>query len=211
MFTNNGTLIDFYSFARRETSKNELRKKACKLIKTNYFGKKASKIERAWIASRYVDLVSKSTFHTGNNGERWEYKTPSQYALKLAKLHDAFTTLERAGLVELEWVPDEFCSIQELKGDGYNKDVNSDIRPSILKRQEKAFEEQVEREGVWGLVGKFWNPVSQKFERADSCFGFVGQDAHDYEHDIKAATIDAVKGNKDLIQHLKTALNAVKG
>ncbi len=51
--------------------------------------------------------------------------------------------------------------------------------------------ERIERDGVWGLIGEFWN--GQEWEHADSCWGFVGDDWQNsgYDIDIMQATIDA--------------------
>jgi len=99
------------------------------------------------------------------------------------------TDAEIAGAVRLTWEPDYSADFEDLCGDCYDPRVNSDISPPRLERQKKAFLEQINNEGVWGLVGEYFD--GNKWQHADSCWSFVGQDAHDYEIDIKAATLDA--------------------
>ena len=101
------------------------------------------------------------------------------------------TDAEIAGAVRLTWEPDQSASFDDLCGDCFDSRVNSDISPARLERQKKAFMEQVNHEGVWGLVGEYFDGC--KWQHADSCWGFVGQDAHDYAIDIKAATLEAAE------------------
>ncbi len=93
--------------------------------------------------------------------------------------------------VRLQIIPDDCCDMDNLKGDTYNRKANPDIQESRMAREEKEFEERVDRDGVWGVVGEFWN--GSKWTQADSCFGFVGDDwkGSGYDDDIKRATLDA--------------------
>jgi len=71
---------------------------------------------------------------------------------------------------------DECADMENLKGDVFNPKVNTDIDPEQLKREEHAFEELVNREGVYGYVLERWNPeIGAGYEHVDSCWGFVGQ------------------------------------
>lgn len=175
--------------SHRHTFSAAFRKALKRKITTNFFGKRATRTEKDWIVSHYLDYI-KDIHGTGNNGEQYTHCPNRAWALRHAKIKDAFATLENVDLVHLKWVPDNYCDMKELKGDSYNPDVNPDIRPSILKRQEKEFEAQVEREGVWGLIGEYYN--GSEWVHADSCFGFVGQDAHDYEFGIMSTTLKAL-------------------
>ena len=70
-------------------------------------------------------------------------------------------------------VADEAYSLEELKGDCYNPDVNPDIPD--LAEQERKFERTVSDEGVFGYILERWNPAPGiGFEHVDSCWGFVG-------------------------------------
>jgi hypothetical protein len=44
---------------------------------------------------------------------------------------------------------------------------------------------------MWGLVGEYC--VGDSWVTADSCWGFIGQDAHVYEQDIKSQTLEALR------------------
>lgn len=68
------------------------------------------------------------------------------------------------------------ADMDDLKGDYYNPKVNNDIDPITLKEQGSDFEEEVNREGVFGYVLERWNPETGKgWEHVDCCWGFVGQ------------------------------------
>jgi len=72
--------------------------------------------------------------------------------------------------------PDDSFGMQDLKGDSYCRKTNPDIDIVELARQEKEFEDLVNREGVFGYVLEKWNPKpGQGYEHIDSCWGFVGQ------------------------------------
>jgi len=87
---------------------------------------------------------------------------------------------------------DDHCSMDDLKGECYNPDVNSDINPNILKRQEREFESMVESDGVWGYVAQYWDGDS--WEETDSIWGFAGDsfDESGYDGDLKQSALDAL-------------------
>jgi hypothetical protein len=99
----------------------------------------------------------------------------------------------KRGDVRLRIVPDETCSLEDLEGDCFNSKVNPDVPASTLERDRKAFIEKVNAEGVWGIIGECFD--GERWQHADSCFGFVGQDwKHSgYDTDIMRATLDAAK------------------
>lgn len=73
-------------------------------------------------------------------------------------------------------IPDNVCSMDDLKGDTFNRSCNPDIPEEQMRKQEKDFEELIEREGVFGYVLERWNPEPDKgWEHVDSCWGFIGQ------------------------------------
>ena len=51
---------------------------------------------------------------------------------------------------------------------------------------------RIEFDGVWGIIGEFWN--GQEWEHADSCWGFIGDDWKDsgYDTDIMQETLAAL-------------------
>ena len=78
----------------------------------------------------------------------------------------------------LEYI-DIHADLEDLKGDMFNPKHNPDINPITLKEQEIEFEEQVNREGVFGYVLEKWNPEPGRGWESGpgfhSCWGFVGQ------------------------------------
>lgn len=80
-----------------------------------------------------------------------------------------------SGVYRILEILDEFANIDDLKGDCYNPEVNSDISPELLEEQEREFEQKCYDEGVFGYILEKWNPeVGQGWEHVDSCFGFIG-------------------------------------
>jgi hypothetical protein len=98
------------------------------------------------------------------------------------------------GEVRLRVVPDECADLADLEGDRFNPRVNPDIPVSRLEREQQEFHEKVEREGVYGIVGEYFD--GETWQHADSCFGFVGDDwkQSGYDTDIMQSTLDAAKG-----------------
>lgn len=100
---------------------------------------------------------------------------------------------EAAGLVRINWVPDEHMDIEDLEGDSFNPACHPEMDPAQLAEERQNFIRKIEWEGVWGRVGEYrLDPDSEDWTQADSVWGFVGQDAIGYEDDIKAGTLDAL-------------------
>jgi hypothetical protein len=99
----------------------------------------------------------------------------------------------KRGNVRLRVVPDETCSVGDLEGDCFNPGANPNIPDSQLQRDREEFIAKVNREGLWGIIGEYFD--GEAWLHADSCFGFVGDDwKHSgYDTDIMRATLDAVK------------------
>jgi hypothetical protein len=97
------------------------------------------------------------------------------------------------GNVRLRIVPDDICSLEDLEGDLFNPRANPGISDSRLQRDREVFIAKVNREGVWGVVGEYFD--AEDWQHADSCFGFIGDDwKHSgYDTDIMRATLDAAK------------------
>jgi len=71
---------------------------------------------------------------------------------------------------------DEYADIEDLKGDTYTPECHPDIPAEQIREGEKAFEEEINREGVYGYLLLKWNPeIDHGWEHVDSCYGFVGQ------------------------------------
>ena len=93
------------------------------------------------------------------------------------------------GQVRLRVEPDEDCYLDNLFGDTYNPEVNSDIPRSRLERKREAEIERINRDGVWGIIGEYFD--GESWVHADSCWGFVGDDwkGSGYDVDIMASTL----------------------
>lgn len=126
-----------------------------------------------------------------------------------AKINIAFADAESAGLVRLRWIPEHIWDIENLEGDCFNPDVNTDIHPDRLERERKEFHEKIERDGVWGLQGEFRilplhhgagdivpyysEDKEPGWESADAVWGFVGTETNGHETDIKSETLIALR------------------
>lgn len=131
-------------------------------------------------------------------------KTRKMYAQLRRKGYPAINAISRARTVtefesrddvRLQIIPDELCSMDDLKGDMFSPTVNTDIPRSRLEREEEEFEQRVKDDGVYGIVGEYKCPCCDIWVQADSCWGFVGDDWKEsgYDADIMAATMDASK------------------
>lgn len=97
------------------------------------------------------------------------------------------------GCVRLQIVADDCNSYDDVYGDMFNPKANPDIPPARLERERKAEEDRIDRLGVVGIIGEYWD--GERWQHAESCFGFVGDDWRDsgYDVDIMRATLDAVR------------------
>jgi hypothetical protein len=102
----------------------------------------------------------------------------------------------KRGNVRLRVVPDEMCSLEDLEGDCFNSQANPDIPASRLQRDREDFIAKVNRDGVWGIIGEYFD--GEVWKHADSCFEFVGDDWKNsgYDTDIMRATLDEAKGSR---------------
>lgn len=100
-------------------------------------------------------------------------------------------SLDCPGPIRLLIVADENCGLDDLLGDCFNPEVNSDIKAEILESEKQAYILRIERDGVCGVIGEYWN--GGEWAHVDSCFGFVGDDWREsgYGDDIMGATLAA--------------------
>jgi hypothetical protein len=107
--------------------------------------------------------------------------------------HDASDDWETGdSRVRIVAMPDHICGMDDLKGDSFNPDVNDDINPNRLAREEREFEELVASEGVWGFRADYWNGV--EWIETDSVWGFVGDDfiGSNYDDDLIESALDGL-------------------
>lgn len=117
----------------------------------------------------------------------------AKQAVSRAKLLARWEGMKQAGMVRLRIAPDEFVNMDDLKGDTYSRKANPDIPEPRMAREEKEFEERIEREGVCGIVGEYWN--GEEWVQVDSCWGFVGDNWKESGADdgIREAAMDAAE------------------
>jgi hypothetical protein len=153
----------------------------------------------------YRTTFWKNPQHFGKTGIA-KYQLAS--AKREADIRQRWEKAEDSGLVRLEIVPDEVCSLDDLLGDCFDPDVNSDIKSEILAKQKQWEIDRIERDGVWGVRGQFKCPSCHAWQDADSCWGFVGEDWRDsgYDLDIMDATLDAMD-----IAYSKHVMDSVRG
>lgn len=80
------------------------------------------------------------------------------------------------------------CLMTEPDGDGY------DFSHVGEARAHKAISQRVDREGVWGIVGKFRASSDDAWQDADSVWGFIGRDWQDsgYDDDVRRSVLAAL-------------------
>ncbi len=92
------------------------------------------------------------------------------------------------------YTPGPVRLILKLEEDAYDDsyvDTWDDLSEQKREKYRKDLWDRVERDGVWGLVGEYWD--GSEWVHADSCWGFIGDDWKDsgYDTDIMAMTISA--------------------
>lgn len=104
----------------------------------------------------------------------------AKMALETAKVKHAFAMSDA---VRLDLEPDECPDVESLTGE------------NCPERERERILDRADRDGVWGMVGRFRHPVTGEWEHADSVWGFVGDDWQDsgYDHDVRRSTLDAYR------------------
>ena len=95
-------------------------------------------------------------------------------------------------IVRIRIEPDDSADLDNLLGDCFDPDVNSDIQPHVLARQRQEEIDRINRDGVYGIIGEYKCPCCGNWQQVDSCWGFIGDDWKDsgYDLDIKQAALD---------------------
>jgi len=117
-------------------------------------------------------------------------------ALRQARILARFRAAETAGLVRLRWAPDECCNLADLEGDTFDEPLNAATVPGgvrTIRAEREAFHRRIDREGVWGLIGEYRVRPDGAWSRAESVWGFVGQDSYGYEFAIMAETLRVLR------------------
>jgi len=144
------------------------------------------------VLERYKELRQDHVNRSPYTGKIRHYKVSAKFALNSAKNYvkvmSAWKQYED-DLVRLEIVPDEsYYSPDDLFGDTFNPDVNDDIDPERLAKEEQEAIERANRDGIWGIVGKFKCncncPRCDGWHTSDSVWGFIGDDWKDSGYDI---------------------------
>jgi hypothetical protein len=112
--------------------------------------------------------------------------------------YDHFRSLD---LVRLEREPDD-QSFDDLHGDCYVREVNTDINPNVLNKQRMEAEQRLEDEGQWVIIAQFNafnDDGTPEWHTADTIGGFVGEDffGSGYEEDLRLAALDGLFDHYD--------------
>lgn len=90
---------------------------------------------------------------------------------------------------------DDF-TLDDLKGDTYRAELHPEIPSETIRAEERAFEELVEREGVFGYVLEYWNPSPGiGWVHMDSCWGFVGSYCASTDSNFNHYIVDEMKSS----------------
>ena len=100
------------------------------------------------------------------------------------------------GKIRITKLSDDISSFDDLAGDIFNEDINSDIAPLLLRRQKARFKRRINDSGVWTMMSEFWN--GREWENLvgiddNSISGFVGNDFFGsfYELQLMQAALEA--------------------
>ena len=102
--------------------------------------------------------------------------------------------LEDRGLVKIEAVPDNDADIDNVLGDAFNPEFFDDD-VELAEKEKRIALENIERDGVWGVVGYFRLDDTFQWETGDSVWGFAGykdvlnETENPYVTDIKMQTM----------------------
>lgn len=108
----------------------------------------------------------------------------AQYALRAARVNDAWSDAENERLVRIRCEPET---------DMYEFPDYEGLRPSERKRYEKEDRETVDREGVWWYVAEYRVTEDSPWEQADSIGMVVGElDDGDYGIELKESALSAL-------------------
>ena len=139
--------------------------------------------------------AKKSTFSKYNHKER---PTTSHNALQWARYEIAaketqtqFDDLESQGLVRIRHEPD-YVDFENMCGDMFDPDVNTDIKPEILEREKEEYCDKLNRDGVWFVISEYFD--GKEWQHADSIGAIEGTDSDicGYTCDLQQAAIDAL-------------------
>lgn len=97
--------------------------------------------------------------------------------------------------VRMRIVADTYAELDNLLGDCFDPNVNSDVNPNTLKQQRIEEIDRINSDGVWGIVGEYMCPHCDTWIHADSVWGFVGEDyeGSGYDTDVMSVTLETYK------------------
>lgn len=97
-------------------------------------------------------------------------------------------TIFQSGPYRIIEMLEQCFSLEDLKGDMFKPECNPEIDKTELKRQELAFEGEIELLGVYGYELQYWDSnIDKGWTHVDSCWGFIGQydaNSRKYNHYI---------------------------
>jgi hypothetical protein len=146
------------------------------------------------VIQKYKEIRQDHVGRWTGTGKIYHHKVTAESAWKSAKyivdVEQRWQLAEDNEQVRFRVEYDELADYENLAGDSFNPEVNTDIQPHILEREEREFIDKINREGVWGIIGEFWN--GEEWIQADSVWGFVGDDwkGSGYDLDVKWSTLD---------------------
>lgn len=123
----------------------------------------------------------------------------------LAEKFAAFQQFESDGLAAISKESDDYCNIDDLLGDYFNPDVNSDIDPDALEEQKQARMGRINYEGV------YFHQLTVMGEPEDSICGFVGDDFYGsgYDSDFYSAAYELIeKAHPEYVDQIGGAIGA---
>jgi len=117
------------------------------------------------------------------------------YYTDKTKVNEVIQAIE-LGKISLTRMEDDHSTFSDLAGDCFNPEINTDMRPCDLKRQENNFRSRISKSGVWTMIAQYWTGREWEWLEGvnhNTISGFVGNDffGSGYEWQVMEAAMDA--------------------
>ena len=118
-----------------------------------------------------------------------------------------FNILRNDGLAAVEVHKDQYATFSDVVGYMFDPEVNDNLDPKDLKREERNYRALVNRRGIW------WVQLVADGNELDSIGGFVGDDfwGSGYDVDFANEALDfLVADHSEYIEHLRSAMDRIE-
>lgn len=154
-----------------------------------------------------VDITDKVLHHLAEILNEPPVVGREEYRAAMYRIHTRAVQLHKVKLFRVVKIRDEFMSFADHAGDSFNPQVNVDIPPHILKKQEAKERARYYRLGMWGMTVELVNPLTGEWTELDdlvpdqhaAIWGFVGDDAvgSGYDGELLSHAAEYIQAHTD--------------